>query len=357
MEKTALIMAGGRGTRLWPLSRKGRPKQFLALGEDKPLISATVKRLNGLVGSGAIFVVADKGLLELAKPLLPGTPDDNFVAEPGPRDSAPGALLGTLAVAEAYGNDALVAMLPADHIIKDPGLFRDALEVAYEQASEAGIIVTFGIQPNRPETGYGYIEETEEIVSADVSVSRVKRFVEKPDYETARSYLEDGGYYWNSGMFVWRADTMLDAWRKIRPEENDTIDKLRVAYRDNDRKTLTEAFNLLEKVSLDYAIMEEYDDIRLVKGSFPWDDLGSFEALERTNIADESGNIVDGDVHCIDSGSNIVLGRGGRPVFLLETEGLIVIDSGDALLIYPKGKGQAVKDAVEYVRKNYEELL
>ncbi len=357
MEKTALVMAGGRGTRLWPLSKKNRPKQFLALGEDEPLISATVTRLNGMVDSSAVFVIADEKLLELAKPLFPNNPGRNFVAEPGPRDSAPGALLGTLAIAETCGDDALIAMLPADHIIKDAGMFRDALNVAYQQASEPGVVVTFGIKPNRPETGYGYIEVAEKIVDADVSVSRVKRFVEKPDFSTAKSYIETGKYYWNSGMFVWRADTLLNAWRKIRPEEGDVIDELRAAYRDKNRTALTEAFNLLEKISLDYAIMERHDDIQLVKGNFSWDDLGSFEALERISIGDESGNIVEGDVHCINSASNIVLERGGRPVFLLETEGLVVIDSGDVLLIYPKWKGQAVKDAVEYVNENYEELL
>ncbi len=350
-------MAGGRGTRLWPLSRKDHPKQFLALGEDEPLISATVKRLDSLVGSSEVFVIADEQLLELARPLLPDCPGRNFVAEPGPRDSAPGALLGTLAIAESYGDDALIAMLPADHIIKDPELFREALSVAYEQASEPGVIITFGIKPDRPETGYGYIEEDAVILKGGVSVSRVKRFVEKPDFDTARSYIEDGGYYWNSGMFVWRADTLLDAWRRIRPEESNAIDQLREAYRTSDPKKIEEAFSLLAKISVDYAIMEKHDTIRLVKGRFSWDDLGSFEALERTAVGDAEGNIVEGDVHCINSASNIVLERGGRPVFLLEAEGLVVIDSGDALLIYPKGKGQAVKDAVEYVKENYEELL
>lgn len=350
-------MAGGRGTRLWPLSRKGHPKQFLALGDDEPMISATVKRLDRLVGPNEVFVIADKQLLELAKPLLPESPSRNFVAEPGPRDSAPGALLGTLAIAESCGDDALIATLPADHIIKDPDKFREALGVAYEQASEPCVIVTFGIQPDRPETGYGYIEEDNEIVKGEVAVSQVKRFVEKPDFETARSYIEDGRYFWNSGMFVWRADTLLDAWRKIRPEESKAIGELRETYSANDVKKLENAFNLLAKISLDYAIMEKHDNIQLVKGHFSWDDLGSFEALERTAVGDEAGNIVEGDVHCINSASNIVLERGGRPVFLLEAEGLVVVDSGDALLIYPKGKGQSVKDAVEYVKENYEELL
>lgn len=353
MIRTALLMAGGRGTRLWPISRRERPKQFTAIASEKPMLLETYERITGLVDTDRIFVVAEEGLIELAIPLLPDVPARNFIVEPSARNSGPAALLGTLVIREVFGDDAVVAMLPADHTIPDSEAFVVAAAQAYEAADESGVIVIFGIEPARADIHYGYIEAGDVIVGKDPPVYAVRSFTEKPDEQTAKLYIAAGNFYWNSGMFFWRADTFVDAWRRLRAEENESLDELEESVKSNVPLT---AYNELEATSVDYAIMERYRPLVMVKGAFRWDDLGTFESLERVKGCDPDKNIVEGEVYAVDSSDNIILARGGRPIFVIGSKDLVVVDTGDVILVYPKGEGARVRDAVDIIEKKCPDL-
>jgi mannose-1-phosphate guanylyltransferase len=353
MIRTALLMAGGRGARLWPISRRERPKQFTAIASEKPMLLETYERITGLVDTDRIFVVAEEGLIELAMPLLPDVPARNFIVEPSARNSGPAALLGTLVIREVFGDDAVVAMLPADHTIQDSEAFVVAAAQAYEAANERGLIVTFGIEPARADIHYGYIEVGDVRIENDPPVYAVRSFTEKPDEQTAKLYIAAGNFYWNSGMFFWRVDTFVDAWRTLRPDENEALGELEENVKSNAPLT---AYNKLETTSVDYAIMERHEPLVMVKGVFRWDDLGTFESLERVRDCDPDKNVVEGDVYAVDSSDNIILARGGRPIFVIGSKGLVVVDTGDVILVYPKGEGARVREAVDIIEKECPDL-
>ena len=346
-------MAGGRGTRLWPVSRRETPKQFVALASEKPMLVETYERVSDLVGPDNVFVIAEKGLVELAKPLLREVPGTNFITEPSARNSGPAALLATLVIRERCGDDAVIAMLPADHIIPDSKAFASAAVRAYEAAGEPGTVVTFGIEPARADVNYGYIEAGESVGDSDPPVYAVRSFTEKPDEQTAKLYVAAGNFYWNSGMFFWRSDTFVDAWYALRPEEKEAVDGIETDVRKGVPPT---AYDKLDATSVDYAIMERYEPIVMVKGAFQWDDVGTFESLERIRVCDSDKNVIDGEVYTVGSSNNIILARGGRPVVVVGSEGLVVVDTGDVVLVYPKGEGARVRDAVELIEKECPDL-
>jgi mannose-1-phosphate guanylyltransferase len=360
-------MAGGRGTRLWPVSRRETPKQFAALASDKPMLVETYERIADIVGPDNVFVIAEKGLIELAKPLLREVPGANFIIEPSARNSGPAALLGTLVIAERYGDDAVVAMLPADHTITDSEAFASAAGRAYEAVREPGTVVTFGIEPARADVNYGYIEAGEPVDDGDPPVDdgdppvddgdppvyAVRSFIEKPDEQTAKLYVAAGNFYWNSGMFFWRVDTFVDAWKALRPEEKGAVAGIEA---DVGKGAPPTAYDKLDATSVDYAIMERYEPIVMVKGAFQWDDVGTFESLERIRVCDPDRNVVDGEVYAVGSSNNIILARGGRPVVVVGSEGLVVVDTGDVVLVYPKGEGARVRDAAELINEKCPDL-
>jgi mannose-1-phosphate guanylyltransferase len=366
-------MAGGRGTRLWPVSRRETPKQFAALASEKPMLVETYERIGDIVGPDNVFVIAEKGLIELAKPLLWEVPGANFIVEPSARNSGPAALLGTLVIGERCGGDAVVAMLPADHTITDSEAFASAANTAYEAAGEPGTIATFGIEPARADVNYGYIEAGEPVADGepvddsgdpmddgdppvndgDPPVYAVRSFTEKPDEQTAKLYVAAGNFYWNSGMFFWRVDTFVDAWKAMRSEEKEAVDGIET---DVGKGVPPAAYDKLDATSVDYAIMERYEPIVMVKGAFGWDDVGTFESLERIMACDSDRNVVDGEVYSVGSSDNIILARGGRPVVVVGSEGLVVVDTGDVVLVYPKGEGARVRDAAELIDEKCPDL-
>lgn len=317
------------------------------------MLLETYERITSLVDPAGVFVIAEEALIELARPLLPDVPAGNFIIEPSARNSGPAALLGTLVIREVYGEDAVVAMLPADHTIPDSEAFAVAAAKAYEAANEPGTIVTFGVEPTREDIHYGYIEAGDVLIENDPPVYAVRSFTEKPDEQTAKLYIAAGNFYWNSGMFFWRVDTFVDAWRKLRPKENETLSELELGVREN---ASFATYNKLETTSVDYAIMERYEPIIMVKGAFRWDDLGTFESLERIRVCDPDKNVVDGEVYAIDSSDNIILARGERPIVVIGSEGLVVVDTGDVILVYPKGEGARVREAVDIIEKKCPDL-
>ncbi len=353
--RAILIMAGGRGTRLWPLSRKNRPKQLLSLVTDKTLLEDAYARLVPLADPSVIFVVAEEDILLDARPLLPDMPLDNFLAEPAARNTWPCCVLGTLEAAARLGEDTTVLVVPADHAVADEKAFRAALAAGFARAA-GGAVVTFGIRPTRADTGYGYIQCGEELGAEEPHVHAGLSFAEKPDAATARAYLSGGNYLWNSGMFVWRADRFLELARERCPGEYGAVERLREALAAGG-DDIAKAYARLTATSVDYAFMEKLGTFEVVEADCGWDDIGSFDALARVLAADARGNVTRGEVYALDGVGNVILAGGRRPVILLGADNVVVVDAGDAVLIYPKGAGQEVRRAVELMREKRPDLL
>jgi mannose-1-phosphate guanylyltransferase len=357
-----VIMAGGSGTRFWPLSRKSRPKQFLALAGDAPLLAATVGRLPPLAKADRTYVVCGPQHAPAARRMLSGLPKENFIVEPCARNTAPCVGLAALHVA-ARDPRGTIAMLPADHHIGRPEGFRDALAAAAVLA-EAGSIATIGIHPSRPETGYGYLKLGPRLAArargkTRFTAHKVERFVEKPDVVTAARYLADGGYLWNSGIFVFRADVILDEIGRAMPVLGEQLDAIRrtigtPAY----ARTLKRVFPDCPSISIDYGVMEKSLRIAVVPAEFGWSDVGSFAALSDVRETDAAGNVAAGDALVIDGRNNVVIATKDRPVAVIGMDDVIVVDAGDAILVCRRDRAQDVRKAVEELtRLGREELI
>jgi mannose-1-phosphate guanylyltransferase len=363
-----IVMAGGSGTRFWPLSRKNRPKQFLALAGDAPLLAATVARLPPLAPPSRTWVVCGPKHAAAARRMLPKLPKGNFIVEPCARNTAPCVGLAALHVASKDPRG-VIAMLPADHHVAKPALFREALAAA-AQLAERGAIATIGIHPSRPETGYGYLKVGPRLAARAGGTARgkgkaasaphkVERFVEKPDLVTAARYLADGGYLWNSGIFVFRADVILDEIRRAMPVLGEQLD---VIQRDlgtpGYEKTLRRVFPDCPSISIDYGVMEKSQRIAVVPADFGWSDVGSFAALPDVRPTDHLGNVTEGDAFVIDGRNNVVVATKDRPVALVGIDDVVVVDAGDAVLVCRRDRAQDVRKAVEELsRRGRDELL
>jgi mannose-1-phosphate guanylyltransferase len=357
-----VIMAGGSGTRFWPLSRRSRPKQFLALAGDAPLLAATVNRLPPLARPKDTFVVCGPKHAAAARRMVSALPKENFIVEPCARNTAPCVGLAALHVA-AQDPRAVIAMLPADHHIGRPDAFRDALAAA-AQLAEAGSIATIGIKPSRPETGYGYLKVGPRLAArakgkARFQPHKVERFVEKPDVVTAARYLADGHYLWNSGIFVFRADVILEEIRRAMPVLGEQLDAIqRTVGTPAYARTLRRVFPDCPSISIDYGVMEKSHRIAVVPADFGWSDVGSFAALSDVRPTDHLGNVAEGDALVIDARNAVVLAKGGRPVAVIGLDDVIVVDAGDAVLVCRRDRAQDVRKAVEELsRRGREELL
>lgn len=369
-----VIMAGGSGTRFWPLSRKDRPKQFLALAGDAPLLAATVGRLPPLARPAETFVVCGPAHAGSAKKLVPQLPKDNFIVEPCARNTAPCVGLAALHVA-AKDPKGVIAMLPADHHIGRPEAFRDALAAAANLAA-AGYVATIGIRPSRPETGYGYLKLGPRLPAKGLAPGRkgkgrgkgrarpqaahkVERFVEKPDVVTAARYLADGSYLWNSGIFVFRADVILEEIRRAMPVLGEQLEVIGGSLGTPEyAKTLKRVFPDCPSISIDYGVMEKSHRIAVVPAEFGWSDVGSFAALSDVRELDHLGNVAEGDALVIDGRNNVVLAGKRRPVAVIGLDDVIVVDAGDAILVTRRDRAQDVRKAVEELtRRGRDELL
>jgi len=349
-----VVMAGGSGTRFWPLSRKSRPKQFLALAGDEPMLAATVNRLPPLAKLADTYVVCGPGHVAAAKKMLAKLPARNFLVEPVARNTAPCVGLAAVHVA-AREPRGIIAMLPADHHVARPAAFREAIASAARLA-EKGHIATIGIRPSRPETGYGYLKLGARLAGkapAGKSKStgaphKVERFVEKPDVVTAARYLADGSYLWNSGIFVFRADVILEEIRRAMPVLGELLEVIErslgsPAY----PRTLKRVFPECPSISIDYGVMEKSQRIAVVPADFGWSDVGSFAALPEVRATDHLGNVAEGDALVIDGRNNVVLAHGKRPVAVIGMEDAIVVDAGDAVLVCRRDRAQDVRKAVD----------
>jgi mannose-1-phosphate guanylyltransferase len=338
MSLHAIILAGGSGTRFWPLSRAKKPKQFLALVTGKALIAETFLRAEPLVTAARIWVVCGQAHEEGVRDLLPSLPSAHVLVEPAARNTAPAIGLACVR-ALAEDPDAILAVLPSDHHIQAPDAFRGALAKA-ARAAAAGDLVTIGIKPTRAETGYGYLKRGGAISDG---VFRVEAFVEKPDAQTAQKYLQDAAYSWNAGIFVFKASAMLDAIRRHLPALYEVLQK--IAAGD------AQAFLHAPSISIDYGVMEKEERIALVPGDFGWSDVGSFAALPEVRKLDERGNAISGDAIVVDCDGCVVLSEGQRLVAAVGVRDLCIIDSGDALLVVPRDRAQDVRAVVDELKK------
>ncbi len=346
MSLYAVIMAGGSGTRFWPLSRRERPKQFLAIGTRRTLIEETLSRLSPLIPKERALIVAGEGHVPVLRSLLD---DPWIVTEPCARNTAP--CVGLAAIHLLRSDPlAVMAVLPSDHHIEDAAAFRRLVAAAAERAL-AGEIVTLGIRPNRPETGYGYIHydrEDTQATSKGVEVCAVRRFVEKPPRAVAERYLSEGGYLWNSGMFFFTAARVLSDIHTFLPALGAALDRIAAVLGTSDEVRVTEAeFAALESISIDYGVMEHADRVRVIPADMGWNDVGHWAALADFGVADSLGNVgADGDeVVIVDAHENIV--RSGRRLLaLVGVSHLVVVDTDDALLICHRDRVQDVRRVV-----------
>lgn len=347
------IMAGGSGTRFWPLSRHLRPKQLLSLLENRSLLRATVDRIAPLCPPARTLIITAQRLSEATAQTLPELPDGHIVAEPVPRNTAPCMALAAL-VAQQLDPDAILALLPADHHIGDPEAFRAALAVAAEHADQ-GHLTTLGIVPNRPETGYGYIE-----LGAPVDDAyQVRRFVEKPDLPKALTYLEGGRHLWNGGIFVGRADKVLASVQRLLPEVAEALRPLREQgdhfTSGGFRSTLAERFALCPSISIDYGIAERESGLRTVKLDAAWSDVGTWASLVSEGHGDGT-NFVRGDVMNLDN-NGCVLVSDGPLVAAIGLRDVAVVATGDAVLAMPLTRSQDVRAVVSTLKDQGREEL
>lgn len=348
MKKTALIMAGGRGERFWPKSRRNLPKQFLSLTNDgKTMIQLTVERILPLVDMQDIYISTNRDYKSLVREQLPEIPEENILCEPVGRNTAPCIGLGAIHIARKYG-DAMMFVLPSDHIIKHNSIFLTTLADGSEIADQDGNLVTIGITPAYPETGYGYIK-----FQPDKMLGRafaVERFVEKPDMETAKAYLATERYFWNSGMFIWKASTILENLKNHLPETYDGLCKIGEAIATpEEQEVLQREFSKCRSESIDYGIMEKASNIYILSGAFGWDDVGSWLAVERLKQANEFGNVIDGNAITVETKNSIVQG-GKKLITTVGVKDLVVVDTDDALLICGKDSVYNIKKVLENLR-------
>ncbi len=338
----AVILAGGSGTRLWPLSRQQLPKQFLRLEGAETLLGATVSRLAPVVDPADVWVVTNEALAT-------GEAYDHLhqfktILEPVGRNTAPAIALAAARIEEEVG-DALMLVLPADHIIRNVPAFHECLRHAMA-AAESGRLVTFGIVPAHAETGFGYIQSR-----GEGEVREVARFVEKPDQTTAEDMVASGDYFWNSGMFVWKASTILAEVRAHLPEVAAVIDDMREAWRKGDdwQETVRQQFHHMPSISIDYGVLERSSNVSLVPADIAWSDVGSWDAVFDLSDKDTGGNAIAGNVAAIDC-KNTLIRSESRLVAAVGLEDVIVVETPDALLVMKRGDSQRVREAVEAVK-------
>lgn len=350
----AMILAGGVGTRLWPRSRQDRPKQFSDItGSGLTMIQDTARRLEGLVEADHLFVVTGAAYAGLAHEQLPTMPLDHVLVEPSGRNTAPAIGLACIHV-QRIDPTTVLAILPADHVILDAPRFRQALRQASALAA-AGHIVTLGIEPTFAHTGYGYIKcgvPLDGHADSGKPAFTVERFLEKPKRAQAEQFLAEGGYYWNGGIFVSRVDVMLGELERQAPAMYAGLQRIAAAFDTPDAAAvLAQEWAAMPSISIDYAVMEHAQQVAVVPLQAGWNDVGSWDALETVLEQDERGNsIARGDVVLLDSHGNIVYSD-KRLVALVHVNNLVVVDTGDTLLIGDKSNMQRVKDVVEQLRQ------
>lgn len=357
----AVIMAGGRGERFWPRSRARHPKQLLPIVSTRTMLQETVDRIRPLVTEKNIYIATGEILSKKVKSQLPFLPEKNIILEPVGRNTAACIGLAAIKIEREHPRSTMV-VLAADHLIGEREEFLEIIRAGAETAEETGNLVTLGIKPTRPETGYGYIEVESGKFKVEskkkIEVYKVERFVEKPDGERAKKFLSSGNYYWNSGMFIWTVESILKAIEEHMPKLFKGLETIKDSLdTPREAKVLRQVFQGLESISIDYGVMEKAKNVVLIKADIPWDDVGSWLAIERIHPKDDKGNVVLGKFEGIDSRNCIIISD-EHLVATLGVSDLIVVTTPQATLICSKEKAQDMKKIVKKLAdKKLEEYL
>ena len=357
----AVIMAGGMGTRFWPRSREKTPKHLLQIFGQGTMIQNTVRRLEPIVRPSNVFVVTNRLQKAQVVRQLAHVPEDNILLEPVGRNTAPCIGLAALHI-RRQNPDAVMIVLPADHLIDNEQEFHRVLQLAVETAQESSNLLTIGIKPTHPETGYGYIQFLNEDGGQNPyfhkGVLKVKTFAEKPNLQTAEKFLSSGDFLWNSGMFVWRVDAILAQIQKCLPEMYGELMKIeRELGSPRYQQTLETVYGMIRGISIDYGVMEKAAAVYVIPGSFGWNDIGSWDEVYRVSGKDDSGNSITGKVIQKDTKGSYVFSP-DKVVAMIGVEDLIVVNTEDALLICRRGRSQDVKEIADYLkRKQMNEFL
>ena len=360
----AVIMAGGYGTRFWPASRSALPKQLLNLVGERTMIQETLARVTGLLSPKDSLVVTNESLVDAIRLQLPELPPQAVIGEPCKRDTAPCVGLAAAIVARD-DREATMIVMPSDHVIRDTPAFHSALRHAADLVErDPTQIVTFGIRPSYPAESFGYIERGEPLESndsstAEIAAYRVKMFREKPSAEIAKQYLAAGGFYWNSGIFVWKANTILAALAKHEPAMHEHIQAIAASYgSESFAETLATEFAKIQGKSIDYAVMEKYKNVAVIEAPFDWDDVGNWRSLTRQRGTDDAGNTVIGRHLAVNSSGCIVRSSDEHLVVTLGMEDCIVVHTPDATLVARKHDEEAIRKIVDILKeKGWDQYL
>ncbi len=349
MNRYAVIMAGGVGTRFWPLSRTRQPKQFLPIISERTMLEETIRRIEPIISLDNIVTIANLEHSEVIQRIFPDLPKENVLVEPAGKNTAPCLLLATAGIYQRDPN-AVISVLPADHLIRKPDVFREKLAAASTAASQTGDLITFGIPPSYPATGYGYIrfDRTHSRRIQNEPFFSVREFKEKPGRDKAEEFLHAGTYYWNSGMFIWRADAFAEKINKYAVDWAPFWEEILEAYPDPDQ--VKALYEKMPAISIDYALMERASGVLMAEGDFGWSDVGAWSSLFEVWPLDENKNALRTEGIIIDSNNNLVHNP-DQLTALVGVHDLLVVNTGDVLLICRKDLDQKVKDIVNLLKK------
>lgn len=346
-----LIMAGGHGTRFWPESRKLTPKQLLPIVGPAPMLTQTIERLAGLVEPSEILVATNREQVDIVRTCAGSVPKANIIAEPECRDTAPCIGLAALIVAKR-DPDAVMLVAPSDHVIRPAEEFQKTVRVAAELALKDDAVFVFGVRPNEPSTAYGYIHRKKQLDEKEgVKVFEVAEFTEKPDVEKARTFLDSGEYYWNSGLYLFRADVVLAEIRRHAPGISEGLERIDRALGGVDREAvINEIYPSLEKISIDYAVTEKAENVKVLEVNYFWSDIGLWISLRDVEQIDEDGNVVRGSHVGIDTKNCVVCGGKDHVIGTVGVSDLVIIQTDDATLVCSGERAQDVKALVEKLK-------
>ena len=345
-----LIMAGGAGTRFWPRSKTAKPKQYLNMFGNDSLLQSTIKRFATFTETDKIYIVSGKSQAVVLEEQTPMLPKENLIYEPVGKNTLPCIGLAAM-LAEKENPDGIMVVSPADHLIENDELFEETVLAAAKIADEMDGIVTLGIKPTYPATGFGYVQTAENITGNEkIKQFKVEQFVEKPDEQTATNYLKQGGFYWNSGLFIFKISVFIDSIKQFAPDLYNDLKKIQADFgTPSYEQTLDTIYRAVKSISVDYGIMEHAKNIYLVEGNFDWNDLGSWESVYLTDKKDENGNAGSGESIFIDSKNSYIHSENGL-VALVGLDDVIVVQDGNTTLVCKREKAEDVKKIVDQLK-------